>query len=214
MCVAHRKGPSIKFIHTCAYQGVKKCYFSGKLCVYTLSMALNSVFVDALMMHLGPNLESKDMRAIFQKKDKNKAEKCQKKEQKGQNIWKLRQKCTKFENILKKDGWLGANFSQSRTRIFKNFSPVKTIVVPLGETNIGKLLTTVFILISPLPSHPPPPPFNSSSLWKLFCFGGPGSRPATWWKRIPITRRSTEVSEIFRNTFFIEHLWTTALGCL
>ena len=86
MCVAHRKGPSIKFIHTCAYQGVKKCYFSGKLCVYTLSMALNSVFVDALMMHPGPNLESKDMRAIFQKKDKNKAEKCQKKEQKGQNI--------------------------------------------------------------------------------------------------------------------------------
>ena len=97
MCVAHRKGPSIKFIHTCAYQGVKKCYFSGKLCVYTLSMALNSVFVDALMMHPGPNLESKDMRAIFQKKDKNKAEKCQKKNKKdkifenlGKNVQNLK----------------------------------------------------------------------------------------------------------------------------
>ena len=40
----------------------------------------------------GPILESKGIRAIFQKKDK-----------KGQNIWKFGQKCTKFENILKKD---------------------------------------------------------------------------------------------------------------
>ena len=38
----------------------------------------------------GPILESRGMRAIFQKKSK-----------KGQNIRKLGQKCTKFENILK-----------------------------------------------------------------------------------------------------------------
>ena len=63
---------------------------------------------------------------------------------------------------------MGANFSQSRTRIFKNFSPVKTIVVPLGETNIGKLLTTVFILISPLPSHPPPAPPSTRPLFESY----------------------------------------------
>ena len=39
----------------------------------------------------GPILESKGMRAIFQKKGK-----------KEQNIWKFEQKYTKFENILKK----------------------------------------------------------------------------------------------------------------
>ena len=40
-------------------------------------------------------LESKGMRAIFQKKGK-------KYFKKGKNIWKLEKKCTKFENILKK----------------------------------------------------------------------------------------------------------------
>ena len=44
----------------------------------------------------GPILESKGMCAIFQKKCKSK---------KGQNIWKFRQKFTKFENILKKNRW-------------------------------------------------------------------------------------------------------------
>ena len=39
----------------------------------------------------GSILESKGMRVIFQKKGK-----------KWQNIWKFRQKCTKFENILEK----------------------------------------------------------------------------------------------------------------
>ena len=43
----------------------------------------------------GPILESKGMHMIFQKK-----------RQKGQNIWKFRQKYTKFENILKRGKWL------------------------------------------------------------------------------------------------------------
>ena len=38
-----------------------------------------------------PILDSKGMRAIFQKRGK-----------KRQNIWKFGQQCTKFENILKK----------------------------------------------------------------------------------------------------------------
>ena len=50
--------------------------------------------------HSGSILESKGMRAIFQKKGK--------KRQKGWNIWKSGQKCTKFENILKKGRWLRA----------------------------------------------------------------------------------------------------------
>ena len=37
-----------------------------------------------------------------QKKDKR----IFKKDKKGQNIWKFRQKCTTFEKILKKDRWL------------------------------------------------------------------------------------------------------------
>ena len=42
------------------------------------------------MILSGSIVESKGMRAIFQKKGK-----------KGYNIWKFGQKCTKFENILK-----------------------------------------------------------------------------------------------------------------
>ena len=45
-------------------------------------MALNSVFVDASMMHPWPILKSKGLRAIFQKKGK----KRQKNVKKGQNI--------------------------------------------------------------------------------------------------------------------------------
>ena len=45
--------------------------------------------------HKGPILESKGMRAIFQKKGKKNVKK-------GQNISKFGQKCTKFENSLKK----------------------------------------------------------------------------------------------------------------
>ena len=52
------------------------------------------------MDELRPILESKSMRAIFQEKGK-KVKKCLK----GQNIWKLRQKWTKFENILNKCIW-------------------------------------------------------------------------------------------------------------
>ena len=44
-------------------------------------------------------------------------------------------------------------------RIFKNFSPVQTVMVPPGETNISKLLTALFIFTRP-------PLFES---W----FGGP-----------------------------------------
>ena len=51
----------------------------------------------------GPILESKGMRAIFQKKGK-----------KGQNIWKFAQKCTKFENILKKGKWLRAIIARNK----------------------------------------------------------------------------------------------------
>ena len=36
------------------------------------------------------------------------------------------------------------------TWIFKNFSPVQTIVVPPGEANISKLLTAIFIFFTAL----------------------------------------------------------------
>ena len=42
-----------------------------------------------------PIIERKGIHAIFQKKGEKRATK-------GQNIWKFGQKCTKFENILKK----------------------------------------------------------------------------------------------------------------
>ena len=54
-----------------------------------------------------PIPESKGMRAIFQKKGK-KGQKIFKKSKKRQNTWKFSQKCTKFENILKKSRWLRA----------------------------------------------------------------------------------------------------------
>ena len=56
--------------------------------------------IQKLFLLTGPILESKGMRAIFQKKDK----KMLKNDKKGQIIWKVGQNCTKFENILKKAG--------------------------------------------------------------------------------------------------------------
>ena len=58
----------------------------------------------------GPILESKGMRAIFQKKGK----KYVKKSKKGKNIWKFEQKGTKFENILKKNRWLLAIIARNK----------------------------------------------------------------------------------------------------
>ena len=54
----------------------------------------------------GSILESKDMHAIFLKKTH--------KGQKGQNIGKFRQKCTKFGNILKKGRWLHVIIAQNK----------------------------------------------------------------------------------------------------
>ena len=51
--------------------------------------------ISLLPLQPGPILESKGMGAIFQKKR-------QKNVEKSQNIWKLEQKCTKFEYILRK----------------------------------------------------------------------------------------------------------------
>ena len=51
-------------------------------------------------MYTGLILESKGMRTI-----------CQKKGKKGQNIWKFLQKCTKFENILKKGSLVPATIA-------------------------------------------------------------------------------------------------------
>ena len=50
------------------------------------------------------------MRAIFQKKVKN----MLKNVKKGQNIWKFGQRCTKFENILKKGKWLRAIIARNK----------------------------------------------------------------------------------------------------
>ena len=50
---------------------------------------------ELLTGYLRPVLESKGMHAIFQKKGGGNVKK-------GQNIWKSGQKCTRFENILKK----------------------------------------------------------------------------------------------------------------
>ena len=52
----------------------------------------------------GPNLESKGLHAIFQKKRQIKGKK-------GQNIWKFGQKCAKFKNILKKGSLMGATIA-------------------------------------------------------------------------------------------------------
>ena len=103
--------------------GSKKCNFFGKLCVITLKMAPNSVFIDASVMHL---------KAIILQ-------------------------------IFIKKSWFGwaTNYKKmcQKLKFFKNFSPVQTIVVPLGETNISKLLAALFFFIRP-------PLFES---W----FGGP-----------------------------------------
>ena len=60
-------------------------------------------------MITGLILESKGMRAIFQKKSKN-----VKKGKKGQNIWKFGQKFGKFKNILKKSRWLRAIIARNK----------------------------------------------------------------------------------------------------
>ena len=50
-----------------------------------------------------PILEGKDMHVIYSEK-----------EQKGQTIWKFGQKCTKFENILKKDSLMHATIASMK----------------------------------------------------------------------------------------------------
>ena len=61
-------------------------------------------------MKVGPILKSKVIQASFQKKGK----KGQKNVKKGQFIWKLGQKCTKFENISKKGRWLRAIIARNK----------------------------------------------------------------------------------------------------
>ena len=92
--------------------GSKKCYFFGKFGVGTLWIPPDSVFVDALMMHL---------KAII-------------------------------SQTVRKKSWFGLTINYKRKcfrkpvpinlqlEILKNFSPVETLVVPLGETKINKLL--------------------------------------------------------------------------
>ena len=57
------------------------------------------------------------MRAIFQKKGK-----------KGQNVWKFRQKCTKFENISKKGSLMRATVAR-----------MKQLDIPWLDTLIQKI---------------------------------------------------------------------------
>ena len=68
-----------------------------------------------ILLHFlaGPILESKGIRAIFQKKGK-KGQKMLKKGNKGQNGWKFGQKYTKFENILKKGRRLRAIIARNK----------------------------------------------------------------------------------------------------
>ena len=58
-------------------------------------LCYNFFYLIWLYWDAGPILEDKGMCVIFQRKGK-----------KGQNILKFEQKCTKFENILKKGRWL------------------------------------------------------------------------------------------------------------
>ena len=75
-----------------------------KTCIFESSyhiIIISQVFVVKLQAFLlGPILESKGMLAIFQKKGK-----------KGQNIWKFGQKCTTFDNILKKGSLMRATIA-------------------------------------------------------------------------------------------------------
>ena len=83
-------------------------------------IAPNSVFIDASMMHLiATTLQ------IFRK---------------DRLIW---QQITKKKCVRKQ---ILANLV---TRLFKNFSPVQTVVVPPEETNISRLLTSLFIFMRP-----------------------------------------------------------------
>ena len=66
-----------------------------------LHLFINNIFRIAFSKPpSGPILEKKGMRVIFQKKGKR-----------GPNIWKFGQKCTKFENILKRGSFICATFA-------------------------------------------------------------------------------------------------------
>ena len=67
--------------------------------------------------------------------------------------------------IFREKSWVGLTTNYNRRydrepvlanlgiQISKNFSPVQTVVVPLGETNVSKLFTSRFISITPPPPH-------------------------------------------------------------
>ena len=70
------------------------------------------------------------MRAIFQKKRQKRAKKNV---EKGQNVWKFEQKCTKFENILKKGRRLRAKLLEKTLISMMYKSHYKQLDTPMEE---------------------------------------------------------------------------------
>ena len=64
-------------------------------------------FIFVQISPIGPILENKGMGGTFSEKGQGNVEK-------GQNTWKFGQKCTKFENILKKRRWLRAIIAHNK----------------------------------------------------------------------------------------------------
>ena len=100
------------------------CVLGSKKCYFSVNCNPNSVFIDASMMHLKAIILR-----IFM----------------GKSWFVL---ATNNKSVRK------PILTDLGTQIFKTFSLVEIVMVPLGETDISKLLTALFVSIRP-------PPFES-----------------------------------------------------
>ena len=97
------------------------CVLGSKKCYFLVNCNPNSVFIDASMMHLKAIILRIFMGKSWFALATNNKRKCVRKP------------------ILTDLG----------TQIFKTFSLVEIVMVPLGETDISKLLTALFVSIRP-----------------------------------------------------------------
>ena len=113
LCLAHRKGPSIKYVckfyqkSACAYQGVKNSTFWVNFSVF---QSFCRCIDDVCQSNYYANIQREHLVRF------------------GSKL----QRCVR-KPILSNLG----------TQIFKKLSPVTTVVVPPGVSNINKLLTVL-----------------------------------------------------------------------
>lgn len=162
------------------------CVLGSKKCYFSVNCNPNSVFIDASMMHLKVTILRIFMGKSWFVLATNNKRKCVRKP------------------ILTDLG----------TQIFKTFSLVEIVMVPLGETDISKLLTAIFLSIrSPLFESWFGDPAEPSWIYDEICCKVTW-RPLTTFAKMLHHRYSTEFQIrlcFFKHSSNFSFLWSILL---